>query len=116
NRLLDASVEAAPSPAMRGAVRALDGDGNEMEIEPSEDADLVAYVFKTTADPYTGRINMLRVYSGVLKSDSQAFNVTQSSKERIGQLAAPCGKETSTVDELGAGDIGAERKVREKQA
>src|SRR5213076_2582049 len=48
NRLLDAFVEDVPSPAMRGAVRALDGDGNEMEIEPSEDADLVAYVFKTT--------------------------------------------------------------------
>jgi len=116
NRLLDAFVEDVPSPAMRGAVRALDGDGNEMEIEPSEDADLVAYVFKTTADPYTRRINMLRVYSGVLKSDSQAFNVTQSSKERIGQLAAPCGKETSTVDELGAGDIGAVAKLRETQA
>src|SRR3954471_5384411 len=67
NRLLEAFVEDVPSPAMRGGVRALDGDANEIEIEPSEDADLVAYVFKTTADPYTGRINMLRVCSGVLR-------------------------------------------------
>src|SRR5215217_2025602 len=116
NRLLDAFVEDAPSPEMRGAVQALDTDGNEIELEPGEDADLVAYVFKTTADPYTGRINMLRVYSGVLRSDSHAFNVTRSSKERIGQLAAPAGKETSTVDELGPGDIGAVAKLRDTQA
>ena len=116
NRLLDAFVEDVPSPAMRGAVRALDADGNDVELQPSEDGELAAYVFKTTADPYTGRINMLRVYSGVLRSDSQAYNVTHSSKERIGQLAAPCGKETSTVAELGAGDIGAVAKLRDTQA
>jgi len=116
NRLLDALVEDVPSPAMRGSVRALDGDGNEIEVEPTEDGDLLAYVFKTTADPYTGRINMLRVDSGVLRSDSQAFNVTRQAKERIGQLAAPQGKETSPVDELGPGDIGAVAKLRETQA
>src|SRR5947208_10657705 len=88
----------------------------EFEVEPAQDGDPVAYVFKTTADPYTGRINMLRVYSGVLRSDSQAFNVTRKAKERIGQLAAPCGKETSTVDELGTGDIGAVAKLRETRA
>ena len=96
--------------------RALDADGNEIEIEPTEDGDLVAYVFKTTADPYTGRINMLRVYSGTLSSDSHVFNVTRQAKERIGQLATPRGKETSTVDELGAGDIGAVAKLRDTQA
>ncbi len=116
NRLLEAFVEDVPSPAMRGGVRALDGDGNEIEVEPTEDGDPVAYVFKTTADPYTGRINLLRVYSGVLRSDSQAFNATRQAKERIGQLAAPCGKETSTVDELGPGDIGAVAKLRDTQA
>ena len=107
NRLLEALVEDVPSPAMRGGIKALDADGEEIEIEPDADGEPVAYVFKTTADPYTGRINLLRVYSGVLRSDSQAFNVTRKAKERIGQLASPCGKETSTVDELGAGDIGA---------
>jgi elongation factor G len=116
NRLLEALVEDVPSPAMRGGVRALDGDGNDIVVEPAEDADLLAHVFKTTADPYTGRINLLRVYSGVLRSDSQAYNVTRKSKERIGQIAAPCGKETSPVDELGPGDIGAVAKLRETQA
>jgi len=116
NRLLEAFVEDLPSPAMRGAARALDGDGNEIELEPGEDGDPIAYVFKTTADPYTGRINMLRVYAGVLRSDSQAVNVTRKAKERIGQLAAPRGNETSPVDELGPGDIGAVAKLRETRA
>jgi elongation factor G len=116
NRLLEALVEDVPSPAMRGAVSALDGGGGELEIAPSEDGDPVAHVFKTTADPYTGRINMLRVYAGVLRSDSMAFNVTRNAKERIGQLAAPCGREHANVDELGPGDIGAVAKLRETRA
>jgi elongation factor G len=116
NRLLEALVEDVPSPAMRGAVKALGAEGAETEIEPSEDGDPVAFVFKTTADPYTGRINLLRVYSGVLRSDSQAFNVTRNAKERIGQLSAPCGKDSTNVDELGAGDIGAVAKLRETRA
>ena len=117
NRLLEALVEDVPSPAMRGAVKALDAEGNETEIEPSEDGDPVAYVFKTTADPYTGRINMLRVYSGVLRSDSQAFNVTRKAKERIGQLVgAAAARRPRTIDELGPGDIGAVAKLRETRA
>src|SRR5204863_2273319 len=52
NRLLEAFVEDAPSPAMRGAIKALDDEGEELEIEPTEDGDPIAYVFKTTADPY----------------------------------------------------------------
>jgi elongation factor G len=116
NRLLEALVEDVPSPAMRGAVKALDADGGETEIEPSEDGDPVAFVFKTTADPYTGRINLLRVYSGTLRSDSQAFNVTRGAKERIGQLAAPQGKDSANIDELGPGDIGAVAKLRETRA
>jgi elongation factor G len=116
NRLLEALVEDVPSPAMRGAIGALDADGEGIEIKPSEEGDPVAYVFKTTADPYTGRINMLRVYSGVLRSDSQAFNLNRRAKERIGQLAAPRGKESTNVEELGPGDIGAVAKLRETRA
>jgi elongation factor G len=116
NRLLEALVEDLPSPAMRGAVAALGEDGEEIRIEPDESGELLAYVFKTTADPYTGRINMLRVYSGVLGSDSHVHNAVQRSKERIGQLAAPEGKELSPIDELGPGDIGAVAKLRETRA
>jgi elongation factor G len=116
NRLLEALVEDLPSPAMRGAVAALDGDGEPVAIEPDESAELLAYAFKTTADPYTGRINMLRIYAGVLSSDSHAYNATQRHKERIGQLAAPEGKEMRSLDELGPGDIGAVAKLRETRA
>jgi elongation factor G len=115
NRLLDALVEDVPSPAMRGAITALRGD-EEIEIAPDPDGELIAYVFKTTADPYTGRINLLRVYSGTLRSDSHSHNVTRNTKERIGQLAAPQGKEMTPVDALGAGDIGAVAKLRETRA
>jgi elongation factor G len=115
-RLLEALVEDLPSPAMRGPVTALDGEGEEIEIAPDEDGDLVAYVFKTLADPYAGRLNLFRVYSGVLRGDSQVTNVTQRAKERIGQILIPRGKEHEQTDELGAGDIGAVAKLKETRA
>jgi elongation factor G len=116
NRLLDALVEDLPSPKMRGALAALDGDGEAIEIAPDEDGPLVAYVFKTTADPYTGRINIFRVYSGTIRSDAQAVNVTRHQKERIGQIGQPLGKELKPVTDLGAGDIGAVAKLKETRA
>jgi elongation factor G len=115
-RLLEALVEDLPSPAMRGPVTALDGDGEEIQISPDEDGELVAYVFKTLADPYAGRLNLFRVYSGTLKGDSQVANVTQRAKERIGQILIPRGKEHEQTDELGAGDIGAVAKLKETRA
>ena len=75
-RLLEALVEDLPSPAMRGPVKALDAEGEEIEIPPDEDGELVAYVFKTLADPYAGRLNLFRVYSGVLKG-ARVTNVTR---------------------------------------
>jgi elongation factor G len=115
-RLLSALVEDLPSPAMRGAVSAAGPEGESLEIEPDEEGPLVAYVFKTLADPYTGRINLFRVYRGTLRSDSQVVNVTRRQKERIGQLGRPVGKELTPVGELGAGDIGAIAKLKETQA
>jgi elongation factor G len=116
NRLLDALVEDLPSPAMRGAVAAL-GEGEEpMEVEPGEDGPLLAYVFKTLADPYAGRINLLRVYRGTLRSDSQVVNASRHQKERIGQLSRPLGSELTAVSELGAGEIGAVAKLKQTQA
>jgi elongation factor G len=116
DRLLEAIIEDLPSPAMRGPARALDGDSEPVEIEKDPEGDLIAYVFKTTADPYTGRINLLRIASGVLRSDSHVLNTTRGAKERIGQLGAPNGKEMTPVDELGPGDIGAVSKLRETRA
>jgi elongation factor G len=115
-RLLEALVEDLPSPAMRGAVPAGGPDAEVIAVEPDEDGPLVAYVFKTLADPYTGRVNLFRVYRGTLASDSQAFNVTRGQKERIGQLGQPLGKELRPCPELGAGDIGAVAKLKETRA
>src|SRR4029450_3184194 len=115
-RLLEALVEDLPSPAMRGAITGIGGEGEEIEIAPDEDGELIAYVFKTLADPYAGRLNLFRVYSGVLKGDSQVTNVTRRAKERIRQLLVSQGKEHEQVSELGAGDIGAVAKLKETRA
>ncbi|MDQ5833934.1 MAG: GTP-binding protein, partial [Actinomycetota bacterium] len=111
NRLLDALVEDLPSPGRKGPVRAA-----ETTLEPDEDSDLVAFVFKTLADPYAGRINLFRVYQGVMKHDSHVHNCRAHSKERIGQLLVPQGKETEQADEFGPGDIGAVAKLKETHA
>jgi elongation factor G len=116
NRLLGALVEDLPSPAMRGAVAALGEADEPIEIAPEEDGPLVAYVFKTLADPYAGRINLFRVCSGTLRSDSHVVNATRHEKERIGQLGRPLGSELAPVTELGAGEIGAVAKLKQTQA
>jgi elongation factor G len=111
NRLLDAFVEDLPSPAKRGTI---DLDG--VALEPDESKDMVAFVFKTLADPYAGRVNLFRVYQGVLKHDSQVHNCRAHVKERIGQLLVPQGKESDHADEFGPGDIGAVAKLKETHA
>ena len=111
NRLLDAFCEDLPSPAERGAVTA-----GEVVLEPVEDRDAVALVFKTLADPYAGRINLFRVYQGVVSHDSHAFNTRAHVKERIGQLLVPQGKEMGHADEFGPGDLGAVAKLKETHA
>jgi elongation factor G len=111
NRLLDAFVEDLPSPAKRGPI---DLDG--VQLEPDESKDMVAFVFKTLADPYAGRVNLFRVYQGVLHHDSQVHNCRAHVKERIGQLLVPQGKDTEQADEFGPGDIGAVAKLKETHA
>jgi elongation factor G len=112
NRLLDAIVEDLPSPVKHGVMEVTD----HVALEPSEDKELFAYVFKTRADPFAGRINLFRVYQGVMAHDSQVMNTRAHGKERIGQLIRFSGKETETVDEFGPGDIGAVAKLKETRA
>jgi elongation factor G len=111
NRLLDAIVEDLPSPVKHGGLEL-----GETELEPDEDRDLFAYVFKTRADPFAGRINLFRVYQGVMKQDTQVVNTRTQNKERIGQLLIFTGKETEHVTEFGPGDIGAVAKLKETRA
>ena len=111
SRLLDAIVEDLPSPVKHGSLRL-----GDVELTPSEEAELSAYVFKTRADPFAGRINLLRVYQGVMRADSHVLNTRAHAKERIGQLVVFAGKEVSHVQEFGPGDIGAVAKLKETRA
>jgi elongation factor G len=111
NRLLDAIVEDLPSPVKHGGLELPD-----ITLDPVEDAELFAYVFKTKADPFAGRINYFRVYQGVMKGDTQLLNTRTHSKERVGQLIVFEGKENKHAQEFGPGDIGAVAKLKETRA
>src|SRR5664279_2095284 len=102
NRLLDAIVEDLPSPVKHGGLAV-----GEVTLNAVEDAELFAYVFKTRADPFAGRINLFRVYQGVMRHDTHVLNTRTHGKERVGQLLTFEGAETAHVDEFGPGDIGA---------
>jgi elongation factor G len=112
NRLLDAIVEDLPSPAKAGEL-ALEGGET---LAPDETREPVAFVFKTLADPFAGRINLFRVYQGVVRSDSQLVNSRSRHKERIGQLLVPQGADREHADEFGPGDIGSVAKLKETHA
>jgi elongation factor G len=112
DRLLDAIVEDLPSPVKHGVMEVTD----HVALQPVDDAELFAYVFKTRADAFAGRINLFRVYQGVLTHDSHVLNTRAHTRERIGQLLRFSGKETVTVSEFGPGDIGAVAKLKETRA
>lgn len=111
NRLLDAIVEDLPSPVKHGGLEL-----PEITLEPDETAPLYAYVFKTRADPFAGRINLFRVYQGTMAHDSHVLNTRAHVKERIGQLLMFAGRESEHADEFGPGDIGAVAKLKETRA
>lgn len=70
-----------------------------------------AYVFKTTADPFVGKLSYFRVQSGKISSDSQVWNISTNQSERIGQLYVPQGKDQIPTQYISAGDIGAVSKL-----
>ncbi len=101
--LLDLLVEGVPSPAKKGPPIEIEGDGT------------AAFVFKTIADPFAGRINVFRVLSGAVKGDATLTNMRAHSKERFGALMVMQGKEHTNETEIGEGDIGAVAKLKETQ-
>ena len=109
NPLLDAMVDYLPSPAEREVAAAT--DAKEEKFEPQADGPLAALVFKTTADPYVGKLTYFRVYSGAIDSNSQVWNAARGSAERIGQLFLLRGKNQEAVAKVSAGDIGAVAKL-----
>jgi len=106
--LLDALTEYFPSPA---DVTVKAADGKDLKADPA--GPLAAQVFKTTADPFVGKLTFLRVFSGTLKADSHVWNANKSVDERVGQLFVVHGKTHDTAPQLVAGDIGAVAKLSE---
>ncbi len=107
--LLDAIYNYLPSPKEQ-EIATVD-EKAEPKIKPSETAPLAALVFKTTADPYVGKLTYFRVYNGTIESNSQVWNTTQGEQERIGQLFMLRGKTQEPVSKIGAGDIGGVAKL-----
>jgi elongation factor G len=101
--LLDLIVEGVPSPAKAGSITHIEG------------ADTAAFVFKTIADPFAGRINLFRVLQGSVRPDQTLVDARTHAKERMGSLLFQQGKEHIPAQEFGPGDIGAVAKLKETQ-
>jgi elongation factor G len=114
SQFLDAIVELLPSPAEIGKARGIDPKTKEaVEREISVQAPYAAYVFKTIADPFTGRITLAKLYSGIMRADTTYNNQTKGKSEKFGPLQIPQGKTMVPVGEVHAGDFFAVAKLRE---
>lgn len=112
--LLDFMERFLPSPLERGDISGVHPE-NEEELtrNPSPEEPFAALVYKTLADPYVGRINYFRVYSGMLKPDSQVYNANRGKSERVGQVFSMRGKDQVSMEQVVAGDIAAVAKLQQ---
>ena len=111
--LLDAIAAYLPSAAERPLPAVAGDSGESLAYEVSDDAPAAAFVWKTIADPFAGRITLFRVANGTLASDQTVQNATKDAAERLGSLAALQGKTQHTVGRVRAGDLGAVTKLRD---
>jgi elongation factor G len=112
--LLNVIISCFPSPLERGPVQGVNPKTGEVETrEPKEDGPLSAFVFKTIADPFAGKLNLFRVYSGSISADSVVYNSKKDVKERIGQIFLMEGKKQKPVGFATVGDIMAVAKLKE---
>ena len=111
--LLDALISYVPSPAESPLKARKAKSDDEVRVDAKSDGPTAAFIWKTVADPFAGRISMFRVVSGTLKSDSTVHNVTKDLAERLGHLVLLQGKTQTAVSEIKAGDIGAVAKLKE---
>ena len=111
--LLDAIVDHLPSAWESGGEVAEDAEGNPVEIECTDEAPLSAFVFKTVADPFVGKLSYVKVVSGKLASDSNPVNVRTGQTERLGKVIYTRGKKQEDTAFITAGDIGAITKLSE---
>ncbi|MCJ7498688.1 elongation factor G [bacterium] len=112
-KLLDAVVALMPSPIDRGAVTGTDSKGAEVVRNPSADEPFAAFVYKTLADPYAGKLTIFKVISGSLKADSGFFNASRDAKERFGNLFLLQGKKQVNVPQVTAGQLAGVAKLKE---
>jgi elongation factor G len=114
DRLLDLLL-AVPSPVTRGVHVALKGatGTDEVELEPEASGSTALFVFKTIYDQFSGRVNLARLFSGKIATDTQLLNSRTNEKERTGNILMMQGKETKTMEEAGAGDIVALAKLKD---
>ena len=108
--LLDAIVSLMPSPDQMPVVTA-QGAGGDEELATTNNGPLAAYVWKTTADPFVGKITYFRVYSGIVNSDSRVWNQNEETEERFGNVSLMRGKEQIGVKTVHAGDIASVPKL-----
>lgn len=117
NHLIDDIILCLPSPLEMARISPIRGknakDGKEVERKVDEKDPLSAYVFKTIADPYAGKLSIFRVYSGLIKADSTVLNTQAGVKERIGQVFHLLGKKQVPAQIIGPGDIGVVAKLKE---
>ena len=114
DRVFGAVISNLPSPIDRGKKTGKNpSDNSEIEREPDAEAPFSAFVFKTIADPYAGRLSIFRVVSGKLGSDGGFFNVNKDVRERFNQLLTIKGKEQKQINGAGPGAIVAVAKLKE---
>ena len=108
--LLNAIVDLMPSPAQRPAILAQNQDGEE-KLTCSDTEPLAAYIWKTTADPFVGKMTYFRVYSGSVQADARVWNQGKGAEERMSGLHFQRGKEQIPAKVIHAGDIGSVSKL-----
>jgi len=109
--LLDSLVDHLPSAWEAGSETAQDASGEPIEIACTDEAPLAAYIFKTVADPFVGKLSFIKVLSGRLTATSNAVNARTGQPERLGKTLTVCGKKQTDTPEIAAGDIGAVAKL-----
>jgi len=113
-QLMDLIVQGFPSPIDIGAKKGTKpGSDEQIEMQAVPDAPLSALVFKTVADPFAGKLTLLRVFSGTIHSDSAVYNANKRTKEKFGQLFLLEGKKQKSVESAGPGEIVAIAKLKE---
>lgn len=112
--LLDFVSDYLPAPTAKGTIEGIDHEGGQTVTRKiSNDEPASAFVFKTFADPFAGRLSLFKVMSGVVKSEATLQNFNRGTSERLAHIAVPQGKSQNPVAELRAGDIGVVAKLKE---